>query len=59
MDIIDKLLLLHEKYYSINLVNRQVTKKYRKKVTNDTLGLCSWNVYLSTMATVFCAEIKI
>lgn len=31
MDIIDKLLLLHEKYYSINLVNRQVTKKYRKK----------------------------
>lgn len=31
MDIIDKLLSLHEKYYSINLVNRQVTKKYRKK----------------------------
>lgn len=31
MDIIDKVLFLHEKYYSRNLINRKVTQKYKKK----------------------------
>ena len=53
MDIIDKLLSLHEKYYSRNLLNRQVTKEYRKKAkvllwiyTHGMYVFAQWMLYL-------------